>query len=159
MTQDDAERGFRLPVFQGIRPFDWSGLGRDVLAGFTLAALAIPGTMGYTKIIGTPVITGLYTILIPMSLFAIFGSSRHLSVGADSATAAVVAAGLTGLAVRGSNEWLALCSLLALMAGILMFAARVLRLGFLADFLSRTVVTSSSPIGLRRSLIPRTERT
>lgn len=89
MTRDDAEPSFRLPVFQGIRPLDRSGLGRDVLAGFTLAALAIPGTMGYTKIIGTPVITGLYTILIPMGLFAIFGSSRHLSVGADSATAEI----------------------------------------------------------------------
>jgi len=141
MTQDSQEQGFRLPVFQGLLPVDRSGLGRDILAGFTLAALAIPGTMGYTKIIGTPVITGLYTILIPMSLFAIFGSSRHLSVGADSATAAVVAAGLAGMAVRGSNEWLALCSLLALMAAVLMFAARVLRLGFLADFLSRTVLT------------------
>jgi SulP family sulfate permease len=141
MAQDTQGQAFRLPVFQGILPVDRSGLGRDVLAGFTLAALAIPGTMGYTKIIGTPVITGLYTILIPMSLFAIFGSSRHLSVGADSATAAVVAAGLAGMAVRGSNEWLALCSLLALLAAVFMFAARVLRLGFLADFLSRTVLT------------------
>ncbi len=141
MTQDSERQGFRLPVFQGVLPLDRSALGRDILAGFTLAALAIPGTMGYTKIIGTPVITGLYTILIPMALFAIFGSSRHLSVGADSATAAVVAAGLAGMAVRGSNEWLALCSLLALLAAVLMFAARVLRLGFLADFLSRTVLT------------------
>ena len=154
MTRDDAEPSFRLPVFQGIRPLDRSGLGRDVLAGFTLAALAIPGTMGYTKIIGTPVITGLYTILIPMGLFAIFGSSRHLSVGADSATAAVVAAGLTGLAVRGSHEWLALCSLLALMAGLLMIAARVLRLGFLADFLSRTVLTGfMTGVGIQVSLL------
>ena len=142
MTQDQDSEGqrFRLPLLQGVLPVDRAGLTRDVLAGLTLAALAIPGTMGYTKIIGTPVITGLYTILIPMALFAIFGSSRHLSVGADSATAAVVAAGLAGMAVRGSNEWLALCSLLALMAGVLMFAARVLRLGFLADFLSRTVL-------------------
>jgi hypothetical protein len=104
MTQDSEGQGLRLPVFQGVLPVDPSGLGRDILAGFTLAALAIPGTMGYTKIIGTPVITGLYTILIPMSLFAIFGSSRHLSVGADSATAAVVAAGLAGMAVRGSTS-------------------------------------------------------
>ncbi|QKS30132.1 MAG: SulP family inorganic anion transporter [Candidatus Accumulibacter similis] len=140
MTQESAGRRLRLPLLQGVLPVDRAGLTRDVLAGLTLAALAIPGTMGYTKIIGTPVITGLYTILIPMALFALFGSSRHLSVGADSATAAVVAAGLAGMAVRGSNEWLALCSLLALMAGVLMFAARVLRLGFLADFLSRTVL-------------------
>ncbi len=63
-----------------------------------MAALAIPEVMGYTKIAGMPVITGLYTILIPMALFAIFGSSRHLVVGADSATAAILAAGLAGLA-------------------------------------------------------------
>ena len=99
-------------------------------------------------------ITGLYTILIPMSLFAIFGSSRHLAVGADSATAAVVAAGLAGMAVRGSNEWLALCSLLALMAAALMFAGRVLGLGFLADFLSRTVLTGFlSGVGVQVALL------
>ncbi|MCP3952681.1 MAG: SulP family inorganic anion transporter, partial [Desulfobacterales bacterium] len=88
----DNTKNFEIPILQGIIPVDKTELGRDILAGFTLAALAIPGTMGYTKIIGTPVITGMYTILIPMCLFAIFGSSRHLSVGADSATAAVVAA-------------------------------------------------------------------
>ena len=64
MTQDSGGKGFRLPVFQGVLPVDRSALGRDILAGFTLAALAIPGTMGYTKIIGTPVITGLYTCLL-----------------------------------------------------------------------------------------------
>ena len=62
--QDKEGQGFRLPVFQGVLPVDRSGLGRDIMAGFTLAALAIPGTMGYTKIIGTPVITGLYTICL-----------------------------------------------------------------------------------------------
>jgi SulP family sulfate permease len=147
-------KGFSLPILQGILPIDRAGVGRDVIAGFTLAALSIPGTMGYTKIIGTPVITGLYTILIPMSLFAIFGSSRHLSVNADSATAAVVAAGLAGMAVRGSNEWLALCSLIALMAAAFMFLARVMRLGFLADFLSRTVLTGFlTGVGVQVSLL------
>ncbi|NMQ26996.1 SulP family inorganic anion transporter [Candidatus Accumulibacter phosphatis] len=147
-------KGFSLPILQGILPIDRAGVGRDVIAGFTLAALSIPGTMGYTKIIGTPVITGLYTILIPMSLFAIFGSSRHLSVNADSATAAVVAAALAGMAVRGSDEWLALCSLIALMAGAFMFLARVMRLGFLADFLSRTVLTGFlTGVGVQVSLL------
>ncbi len=147
-------KSYRLPLFQGILPLDRARLSSDILAGFTLAALAIPGTMGYTKIIGTPVITGLYTILIPMLLFAIFGSSRHLSVGADSATAAVVAAGLAGMAVRGSNEWLALCSLLALMAAALMFAARILRLGFLADFLSHTVLAGfMTGVGVQVALL------
>ncbi len=78
----------------------------DVVAGFTLAALAIPEVMGYTKIAGTPVVTGLYTLLVPMALFALFGSSRHLVVGADSATAAIMAAGLAGLAVTGSPQYI-----------------------------------------------------
>ena len=74
-----------MPVLQGVLPLDLAQLPREIIAGVTLAALAIPEVMGYTKISGTPVITGLYTILIPTALFAVFGSSRHLVVGADSA--------------------------------------------------------------------------
>jgi high affinity sulfate transporter 1 len=96
--------------------------------------------MGYTRIAGTPVITGLFTILIPMALYAFFGSSRHLVVGADSATAAVLAAGLVGMATIGSPEYVAYASLLALLAGIMLIAARLVKLGFLANFLSRTVL-------------------
>ena len=140
MRTGTQTRGFRFPMFQGILPIDGSRLPGDIIAGLTLAALAIPETMGYTKIAGVPVILGLYTILIPITLFAIFGSSRHLVVGADSATAAILAAGLTGLAVRGSDEWVALCAVLAFMAAAFMFIARLIRLGFLADFLSRTVL-------------------
>ena len=96
--------------------------------------------MGYTKIAGMPVITGLYTILIPLALFALFGSSRHLVVGADSATAAIMAAGLAGLAATGSPEYVAYAGILALMAAALLILARLIKLGFLADFLSRTVL-------------------
>ena len=90
-------RGFGLPVMQGLLPIKGSQVPAEIIAGITLAALAIPEVMGYTKIAGTPVITGLYTMLIPTMLFAIFGSSRHLVVGADSATAAILAAGLVGI--------------------------------------------------------------
>ena len=90
--------GRRLPVFGGFAPVDRAGVPGDVIAGVTLAALGIPEVMGYTKIAGMPVITGLYTILIPIAVFAVLGSSRHLVVGADSATAAILAAGLAGLA-------------------------------------------------------------
>jgi MFS superfamily sulfate permease-like transporter len=75
-----------------------------------------------------------------MALFAIFGSSRHLVVGADSATAAIFAAGLVGLAATGSDEYLALCAVLAFMAAGFLILARIIGLGFLADFLSRTVL-------------------
>jgi len=95
--------------------------------------------LGYAKIAGMPVVTGLYTILLPMAVFALVGSSRHLVVGADSATAAMMAAGLTGLAAPGSPRYLALAGVVALLAGGLLLLARLVRLGFLADFLSRTV--------------------
>ncbi len=131
-------------VLQGIRPFDKSLLSRDVVAGITLAALAIPEVMGYTKIAGTPVITGLYTILLPAVAFAVLGSSRHLVVGGDSATAAILYAGIAGLGISGlqpgTNEWLAYASLAALITGGLLILARIARLGFLADFISRTVL-------------------
>jgi len=64
-----------VTLFQGILPYDRAWLSRDAVAGVTLAALAIPEVMGYTQIAGTPVITGLYTILLPAVAFAIFGSS------------------------------------------------------------------------------------
>jgi high affinity sulfate transporter 1 len=126
-------------LLQGVLPFDKSRLAADVMAGVTLAALGIPEVMGYTKIIGTPVITGLYTMLLPIIVFALLGSSRHLVVSADSATAAIVAAALAGLAIPAEKN-LAMTSLVALVAAAMLLLARILRLGFLADFLSRTVL-------------------
>ena len=132
--------GFRWPVLQGRLPINRAQIPAELIAGLTLAALAIPEVMGYTKIAGTPVVTGLYTILIPMALFALLGSSRHLVVGADSAVAAILAGGLAGMATTGSAEYVALTSMLALMAAVFLIVARIIRLGFLADFLSRTVL-------------------
>ncbi|MCX5044124.1 SulP family inorganic anion transporter [Aldersonia sp. NBC_00410] len=119
-------------------------LRTDVVAGVTLAAVAIPETMGYTSIAQTPVVTGLYTIIFPTLVFALLGSSRLLVVGADSATAAILAAGLAGIGIAGlqpnSAEWLAWTSLVALVCGGLLVLARLLKLGFLGDFLSASVL-------------------
>jgi high affinity sulfate transporter 1 len=125
---------------QGLLPIDRRTLGTQVVAGITLAALAIPEVMGYTAIAGMPVITGLYTILLPVVVFAVLGSSRHLVVGADSASAAIMAAGLAGMATLASPQYVALASLIALVTAGFLLLARLLRLGFLADFLSRTVL-------------------
>jgi len=130
----------KLGILQGVLPVRLSRIPAEIVAGTTLAALAIPEVMGYTRISGTPVITGLYTMLVPTALFALFGSSRHLVVGADSATAAILAAGLVGLAATGSDEYVALAGVLALMAAGFLILARLVGLGFLADFLSRTVL-------------------
>ena len=129
-----------LPVMRGVLPIERSRVPADVLAGITLAALGIPEVLGYAKIGGMPVVTGLYTMLLPMAVFAVLGSSRHLVVAADSATAAILAAALTGLAVAGSQRYVRLAGLAALLAGAMLLLARLARLGFLANFLSRTVL-------------------
>ena len=87
-------------VPMSLRGYRRSWLTSDVVAGVTLAAVAIPETMGYTSIAQTPVVTGLYTVIFPTLVFALLGSSRLLVVGADSATAAILAAGLAGLGHR-----------------------------------------------------------
>jgi sulfate permease, SulP family len=130
----------RFRFFQGILPLKKSTIGSDIVAGIVLAALGIPEVMGYTKIAGTPIATGLYTLILPALVFAILGSSRHLVVAADSATAAILAAGLLELAQTNSPKYLALAELVAILAAGLLFLARLFRLGFLADFLSRTVL-------------------
>ena len=129
-----------LPVLEGVLPIVPSRIGPDAIAGVTLAALGIPEVMGYTTIAGMPVITGLYTILIPIAVFAVLGSSRHLVVGADSATAAIMAAGLAGLAPIASPHYVALAGVLAILTAGILLLARLIRLGFLADFLSRSVL-------------------
>ncbi len=128
-------------AFRGYKP---AWLRTDIVAGVTLAAVAIPETMGYTSIAQVPVVTGLYTVIFPALLFALLGSSRLLVVGADSATAAILAAGLASLGIAGLNpyspEWLAYTSLTALVCGALLLLARLLRLGFIGDFLSSSVL-------------------
>ncbi len=130
----------RSRLFQGILPFNPSNIGSDILGGIVLAAIGIPEVMGYTQISGTPIATGLYTLLLPAIIFAIVGSSRHLVVAADSATAAILAAGLSGLASINDSHYLALAEAVAILVAGLLLLARLFRLGFLADFLSRTVL-------------------
>ena len=140
-TQDLQHRsGSGLRFLQGLLPFDKERLAPDIVAGITLAALGIPEVMGYTKIIGTPVITGLYTLFLPVVVFAVFGSSRHLVVSADSATAAMVAAALTSLSFIATPRYIELTSLIGIVVAAILFLARILQLGFLADFLSRSVL-------------------
>ena len=129
-----------FPLFQGLLPLPGAGVRGDIVAGLVLAALGIPEVMGYTKISGTPVVTGLYTLLLPAVAFAIFSSSRHLVVAADSATAAILAAGLSQLSLSSSDQYVSMAGLVALVTAALLLLARIFQLGFLADFLSRTVL-------------------
>ena len=130
----------RFRLFQGIRPFQRGEITKNLLAGFTLAAMNIPQSLGYATIAGMPVITGLYTLLFPLIAFAVFGASRYLVVAADSATAAILAGSLAGMAQIGSPRYVALAGSVALLTGFFLLIARMFKLGFLADFLSQTVL-------------------
>lgn len=131
-------------VPEWMQGYDRRYLGKDVVAGATLSAVAIPEVLGYTTIAQTPLATGLYTIIFPTMVFALLCSSRMLVVGADSATAALMAAGLLGLSTVTltpySKEWVAYTSMVALVTAVLLLLARLLGLGFLGDFLPASVL-------------------
>jgi high affinity sulfate transporter 1 len=130
----------RIMLFAAARPDSRRSALRDIFAGATLASMNVPQVLGYTRIAGTPVVTGLYTVLLPPLAFAAFGSSRHLVAAADSATAAILSGSLSHMAQQGSARYLALAGTVALLTAALLLLARIFRLGFLADFLSRTVL-------------------
>lgn len=136
-TQSDD----RLHLFQSIKPVTCAGAARDALAGVQLAAMNIPQALGYTRIAGMPVVAGFYTLLLPLLAFAVFGSSRYLVVAADSATASILAGKLATMAPIASARYVALASTVALITAGFLLLARLLKLGFLADFLSQTVLT------------------
>ena len=122
----------RPSLFEGLRPFGRGGMVRNSVAGVTLVSMNIPQVLGYSRIAGTPGVTGLYTVLLP--------SSRHLVVAADSATAAIFFGSLSHMATPGSEKYMALVGVVALLTASLLLLARIFKLGFLADFLSRTVL-------------------
>lgn len=130
----------KIKLLSGILPIRKELIPQDIFAGLTLAAAGIPQAMGYTKIAGTPVVTGFYTLLLPLVAFALLGGSKRLVVASDSATAAILAATLISLAPSGSPEYVGLTSLVAMIVALMLLAARFLQLGFLADFLSRSAI-------------------
>jgi sulfate permease, SulP family len=139
MNREPASRP-PFVLLQAVRPLTRAGTIKDALAGFQLAAMNIPQALGYTKIAGTPVVTGFYTLLMPLLAFTVFGSSRYLVVAADSATAAILASGVSQQAAVGSARYVTLASMVAILTAGFLLIGRMLKLGFLADFLSRTVL-------------------
>src|SRR3984957_8351686 len=130
----------RVILFKGMRPFSRKAAVRDVFAGLNLAFMNVPQVLGYARIAGMPVVTGLYTVLLPLVAFAVFGSSRHLIVAADSATAVIFSSPLSKMAAPASEQYMALVGMVALLTAGFLLLARIFKLGFLADFLSRTVL-------------------
>src|SRR5438270_4786844 len=128
-----------LPGLRAIASYQASWLRRDVVAGIVLTTLLVPQGMAYAELAGLPAITGLYTSILCLVGYAIFGPSRILVLGPDSSLGPMIAA--TILPILGSDgdpaRAIALASMLALMVGAIMIAAGAAKLGFVADLLSK----------------------
>lgn len=136
------ESGPRLrAVFPSLPTYDRSFLSRDVVAGIALVAILIPQGMAYAEIVGLPPETGLYATMLPIVGYALLGSSRQLVVGPDSSASALVASILLPFGAVDPSQRAVLAATLAIMVGLVCVVAGLLRLGFIADFLSRPVLT------------------
>ena len=136
-----------VPEWRGLAPglvtllgYRRAWLRGDLLAGVTVAAYLVPQVMAYAGVAGLPPVTGLWAILPALALYALFGSSRLLSVGPESTTALMTAAVVAPLAAGDAGRYASLAAALAVTVGLLCLAARAIRLGFLADLLSRPVL-------------------
>jgi len=127
-------------MFTLLRGYKPSWLRGDLVAGITVAAIAIPESLGYASIAGMPPQAGLYCALLPALLFALIASSRQLVVGADSATAALVAAGAGAVAATGTSQYAGAVAVLGLATAFVLLVMAVARLGFLADLISQPVL-------------------
>ena len=140
MTVGVHARRRRLPAFQSLSGYDRGWLRGDLIAGLTVWAILVPEALAYATIAGVSPVVGLYAAPAALVLYAAFGSSRYLIVGPMSATAALSAAAVADLTTGGPDEVLAFTGVVALMTGAYALAAGVLRLGFLASFISEPVL-------------------
>ncbi|HSR49010.1 MAG TPA: sulfate permease [Anaerolineales bacterium] len=142
LTRQKSQRTLRsfFPIVDWLPKYRASFLRLDVIAALTVWALLVPEAMAYAGIAGMPPETGLYTAPLALIGYAIFGTSKHLNVGPSSTVAALSLGVVVAVAAVGSPEFIALTVLLAILTGILLVVAGLLRLGVLADFLSRPVL-------------------
>lgn len=128
------------PGIRELRHYDRSGLRVDLLAALSVTAVAVPASLGMASLAGVSPVAGIYATLLPLALYALFGSSRQTIVGPEGALAALTAATLAPIAAAQSARYVELAALLALMVGVVLLTASLLGLGFMADFLSKPVL-------------------
>ncbi len=129
-----------VPVAQDVPSYRPASAGRDLLAGLTVAALAVPSAMAYGQLAGLSPVNGLYALLLPTVAYVLLGSSRRLVIGPEGATSTLVAAAVLPLAVAGSADAVEVASMLALLVAVCFFLAWLLRIGWIADYFSRPVL-------------------
>ncbi|MFV1981388.1 MAG: SulP family inorganic anion transporter, partial [Rhodothermia bacterium] len=130
-----------VPLVGQLGTYKRSLLKQDLSAGLTVGVMLIPQGMAYALIAGLPPIYGLYAALVPLVVYAIFGSSRQLAVGPVAIVSLLVAAGVAPLANGNVEAYIGLALLLSLMVGIIQFGLGLARAGFLTNFLSHPVLS------------------
>jgi sulfate permease, SulP family len=138
---ETADTSKPWPVFRSLRAYQMQFISHDLFAGLTLAAIAIPEQMATARLGGFAPQIGFFAFLAGSLAFAAFGSNRFLSCGSDSTITPIFAGGLAVLAASGSPDYLTLAAALALMVGLMLLAAGIFRLGWIADLLSIPVTT------------------
>jgi high affinity sulfate transporter 1 len=128
-------------IFSSLRSYKASWATPDVLAAITLLAIAVPEQLATSRLAGMPPITGFYAFVAGTVLFALLGSNPQMSVGADSTIAPLFAVGIAHLAPTGSHQYVDLIGILAVMVGTLVALVGLLRLGWIAEFLSAPIIT------------------
>ena len=142
-----------IPILEWLPNYKKSQLRGDVVAGITVATVLIPQGIAYALIAGLPPIYGLYAALVPQLMYAIFGSSRQVAIGPVAMDSLIVATGVSTLALMGSESYIAIAILLALMVGSIQLLMGLFRLGFIVNFLSRPVIVGfTSAVALIKGL-------
>ncbi|HET8983837.1 MAG TPA: SulP family inorganic anion transporter [Pedococcus sp.] len=129
-----------VPFARAMSTYSGARLRTDVIAGVTVAALALPASMAYAQLAGVPVSAGLYALLLPVLAYAALGSAPRVVVGPEGTVALLVATAIAPLAASGSAEYTALAAMLAIMVGLVFLLARLARLGWIADYFSQAVL-------------------
>jgi len=130
-----------IPILEWLPNYNFSLFRGDLIAGITVGIVLIPQGIAYALIAGLPPIYGLYCALVPQVMYAIFGSSRQVAIGPVAMDSLIVATGVSTLALAGSESYISIAILLALMVGAIQFIMGVFSLGFIVNFLSKPVIT------------------
>ena len=130
-----------IPILEWLPNYNTSLFKGDLVAGITVGIILIPQGIAYALIAGLPPIYGLYCALVPQVMYAIFGSSRQVAIGPVAMDSLIVATGVSTLALAGSDSYISIAILLALMVGAIQFIMGVFSLGFIVNFLSKPVIT------------------
>ncbi|MCS7083379.1 MAG: SulP family inorganic anion transporter [Aquificaceae bacterium] len=135
------------PFSRWFEDYDKSKFTRDVIAGLTVAAVLVPQGMAYALLAGMPPIYGLYASVLPVMVAALFGSSRFLATGPVAMTALLTSSALYGLAEPGSQQWIAMAGMLAIMVGVIRLAIGLAGIAFFIELISNSVIVGFTSAG------------